>query len=74
MPIDELKGINPVESIDLSGKKLGVASAVIIGTCIAGNALLRELKCALPFKLENSCYTGVWHKLVCHVQYSYSVV
>ena len=46
LPIDELKGIKAVESIDLSGKKLGVASAVIIGACIAGNAHLRVLKYA----------------------------
>ena len=48
MPIDELKGIKAVESIDLSGKKLGYMSAIIIGACIAGNAHLRKLKCALP--------------------------
>jgi hypothetical protein len=48
LPIDELKGIKVVESIDLSGKKLGVMSAIIISACIAGNAHLRELKCALP--------------------------
>ena len=46
LPIDELKGIKAVESIDLSGKKLEVASAVIIGACIAGNAHLRVLKYA----------------------------
>ena len=48
LPIDELKGIKAVESIDLSGKKLTHMSAIIIGACIAGNAHLRKLKCALP--------------------------
>ena len=48
LPIDELKGIKAVESIDLSGKNLGSVSAIIIGACIAGNAHLRKLKCALP--------------------------
>ena len=46
LPIDELKGSKPVESIDLSGKKLGSASAIIIGACIKENAVLKELKCA----------------------------
>ena len=52
LPIDELKGIKAVESIDLSGKKLGVASAIIIGACIAGNACLRELKYACHVNLS----------------------
>ena len=46
LPIDELKGIKAVESIDLSSKGLEVASAIIIGVCIAGNEHLKELKCA----------------------------
>ena len=48
LPIDELKGTKPVESIDLSGKghNIGVASAVIIAACIKENAVLKELKCA----------------------------
>ena len=58
LPIDELKGIKAVESIDLSGKKLGVASAVIIGACIAGNAHLRELKYACHLNLSVPQGTG----------------
>ena len=58
LPIDELKGIKPVESIDLSGKGLNIASAIIIGACIAGNAHLRELKCAQLFKLGGSVTAG----------------
>ena len=46
LPIDELKGVKAVKSIDLSGKKLDVESAIIIGACIAGNEHLKELKCA----------------------------
>ena len=48
LPISELKGTKPVESIDLSGKKdkIGVASGIIIAACIKENAVLKELKCA----------------------------
>ena len=46
LPIDELKGTKPAESIDLSGKKLGAASGIIIGACIKENAVLKELMCA----------------------------
>ena len=58
LPIDELKGIKAVESIDLSGKKLGIMSTIIIGACIAGNAHLRELKCALPPNPSESATLG----------------
>ena len=45
LPIDELKGTKPVESIDLSGKKeIGVASVIIIAACIKENAVLKALK------------------------------
>ena len=46
LPIDELKGNKPVESIDLSGKSLRVASGIIIAACIKENAVLKELKFA----------------------------
>ena len=45
LPIDELKGTKPTEKIDLSNKKLGVASAIIIASCIKGNGSLKELRC-----------------------------
>ena len=48
LPIDELKGTKPTEKIDLSGKKLGVASGIIIAACIEENGVLKELKCAAP--------------------------
>mgnify|MGYP006063539091 CR=1 FL=1 len=44
LPIDELKGTKPTEKIDLSNKKLGVASAIIIASCIKGNGSLKELR------------------------------
>ena len=46
LQLDELKGTKPTEKIDLSGKRLGVASAIIIASCIKENGVLKELKCA----------------------------
>ena len=46
LPIDELTGTKPTEKIDLSHKYLGVASAIIIASCIKTNGVLKELKCA----------------------------
>ena len=46
LPIDELKGTKPTEKIDLSRKGLAVPSAIIIASCIKGNGVLKELKCA----------------------------
>ena len=46
LPIDELKGTKPTEKIDLSSRSLGVASAIIIATCIKENGVLKELECA----------------------------
>jgi len=48
LQIDELKGTEPTERIDLSNKYLGVASAIIIASCIKENGVLKELKCAPP--------------------------
>ena len=47
LQIDELKGTKPTEKIDLSRKGLGVASVIIIASCIKGNGVLKELKCAM---------------------------
>ena len=44
LPIDELKGTTPSEKIDLSDKQLGVASGIIIASCIKDNGLLKELR------------------------------
>ena len=46
LPIDKLRGTKPTEKIDLSSKRLGVASAIIIASCIKENSALKELKCA----------------------------
>ena len=46
LQIDELKGTKPTEKIDLSCKQLRVGSALIIASCIKGNSVLKELKCA----------------------------
>ncbi len=44
LPVKELKGEEPVDSIDLSGKELGIASAVIIAGLIAVNTVTKNLK------------------------------
>ena len=46
LQINELKGTKPTEKIDLSRKGLAVPSAIIIASCIKGNGVLKELKCA----------------------------
>ena len=46
LKIDELRGTKPTERIDLSSKGLGVASALIIASCIKENGVLKQLKCA----------------------------
>ena len=46
LQIDELKGTKPTEKIDLSDKRLSVASAIIIASCIKENSVLKELECA----------------------------
>jgi len=43
LPIDELRGVKPTETIDLSNKELSVASGIIIASCIAGNEHLKLL-------------------------------
>ena len=46
LQIDQLKGTTPTDKIDISGKGLGVASVIIIASCIKENGVLKELKCA----------------------------
>ena len=43
LPIKKLKGTEPVESLDLSGKNLHVASAIVIASLISVNGLLTAL-------------------------------
>ena len=42
LPVKKLKGTNPIETLDLSGKNLGVASAVVIASLISVNGALTE--------------------------------
>ena len=46
LEINQLKGTEPVESIDLSNKGLGVASAIVIASLIGSNTGTKSLKCA----------------------------
>ena len=43
LPIKKLKGTEPVESLDLSGKNLGVASTIVIASLISVNGSLTSL-------------------------------
>ena len=49
--IKQLLGKEPVEVIDLSGKKLTAASAIIIASLITSNTATKSLKCAQPAHL-----------------------
>ena len=43
LPIKKLKGTEPVESLDLSHKGLGVASAIVIASLIGVNGALKSI-------------------------------
>ena len=43
LPIKKLKGTEPVESLDLSNKRLKVASAIVIASLIGDNASLTSV-------------------------------
>ena len=43
LPIKKLKGTEPVESLDLSHKGLGVASAIVIASLICDNASVTKI-------------------------------
>ena len=58
LQVDELKGTKPTESIDLSQKGLGVASAFIIASCIKKNSVLKELKCAAISQSVRFCVSA----------------
>ena len=40
LPVKKLKGTDPVETLDLSGKNLGVASSVVISSLISVNGAI----------------------------------
>ena len=44
LPIKKLKGTEPVKSLDLSGKKLRVASTIVIASLISVNGSLASVK------------------------------
>ena len=46
LKIKELRGDEPVESIDLSSTSLGVASAFVIASLVSSNKVTKSLKCA----------------------------
>ena len=54
LPIKKLKGTEPVESLDLSGKKLGVASTIVIASLISINGRLTSID------LSGNQLCGVW--------------
>ena len=49
LPIKQLKGMEAIEVIDLSGKGLTVLSAIVIGSLISSNSVTKTLKYAAPF-------------------------
>ena len=55
LQIDELKGTKATGKIDLSHKGLRVVSAIIIASCIKGNGVLKELKCAATLECLLVC-------------------
>eukprot|EP00900_Chrysochromulina_parva_P016438 jgi/Chrpa1/24796/Chrysochromulina_OHIO_Genome00025720-RA len=63
LPVKKLKGTDPVETLDLSGKNLGVASAVVIASLISVNGALTSLDlssnqlCGLD-RYGNGAYTA----------------
>ncbi len=43
LPVKKLKGIDPVETLDLSGKNLGVASVIVIASLMSVNDALTSM-------------------------------
>ena len=46
LPVKKLKGTDPIETLDLSGKNLGVSSAVVIASLIGVNGGLTKISLA----------------------------
>ena len=44
LPVKKLKGTDPVETLDLSRKSLGVTSAVVIASLISVNGALTKIE------------------------------
>ena len=43
LPVKKLKGTDPVETLDFSSERLGVASAIVIASLIGVNASLTQV-------------------------------
>ena len=54
LPVKKLKGTDPVETLDLSSKNLGVASAVVIASLISVNGGLTSID------LSGNELCGIW--------------
>ena len=54
LPVKKLQGTDPVETLDLSGKNLGVASAVVIASLISVNGGLTSID------LSENRLCGIW--------------
>ena len=54
LPVKKLQGTDPVETLDLSGKNLGVASAVVIASLICVNGGLTSIN------LSGNQLCGIW--------------
>ena len=64
LQIKQLRGEEPVESIDLSRKGLTVLSAVVIASLISSNTATKSLKCAqseIPARKVSGAYTSPFH-------------
>ena len=48
----------PICVVEVAGKGLGVASAIIIASCIKENGVLKELKCAARPKSVRFCVSA----------------
>ena len=46
LPVRKLKGVEPIETLDLSGKRLGAASCIVIAHLIESNAVLNRIEYA----------------------------
>ena len=44
LPVKKLKGTDPVETLDLSSKGLGVSSAIVIASLIGVNGSLTKVR------------------------------
>lgn len=55
LPVRELKGTDPKDTLDLSGKQLGVASAIVIASLVSGNSSLTTVRMEFEVLLFVSC-------------------